>query len=108
MEKEYGPRPRFKLSPSGSLRGSPRRGGPLEGGEIGQGVLGGLAAHLFRRPQAGADLGALRPAEDPAEVVVRELDAADAGGLAVRHPGDRGGDRESDAAGAAAGTAIHD
>src|SRR4029077_11268149 len=76
------------VSPSRGLPRFIRRGRPLEGGEIGQGVLPGLAAHLRRGPQAGADLGTLRVAEDPAEVAVRELDATDAGGLAVRHPGD--------------------
>src|SRR6478672_8987908 len=77
------------VSPFGSPRGSLRlrRGGPLERVEVGQGVLGGLAAHLPARPQAVADLGPVRAAEDPAEVVRVELDAAHAGRLAVRHAG---------------------
>src|SRR5436305_4309836 len=85
-----------------------RRGGPLESGEVGQGVLGGVAAHLLARPQTVADLGPVRAAEEPAEVVVVELRATHAGRLAAGHARDGRGDREGDAAGPAAGAADHD
>ena len=45
--------------------------------------------------------------EDPAAVVVGELHAAHARRLALGHAGDRRRDRERDAAGGAAGAAIH-
>src|SRR4051812_4858466 len=89
-------------SAAGGLRTPGGAGGPEDRG----GVPPPAAPRA--RPQAVADLGAVRAAEEPAEVVVVELHAAHAGGLAAGHARDGRGDREGDAAGPAAGAADHD
>src|SRR5215213_8009040 len=84
-----------------------RRGEPLQPGQVRIGMAGGAAAHLLAGPEPRADRRPIRLSEDPAAVVVGELHAAHARRLALGHAGDRGGDRERDAAGGAAGAAIH-
>ena len=66
-----------------------------------------IAAHVFTRPQRCADSGSLWQAKQPAAFVIVKLDTANAGRLAVRHAGNRSGDRRSDAAGTAQQTAFH-
>jgi len=66
-----------------------------------------LSAHFLVGPQADADAGPVRFSEKEAEVVLRQLNAADSGRLAARHAGDGGGYGEADAAGPAAGAAVH-
>ena len=81
---------------------SGRPGGVLQVGEPMHGVDGGVAAHLAGGLQTGADCGAGGVSEDAAAHLGVELNAGDAGGLAVWHARDRTGDRWGDAAGAAA------
>lgn len=89
------------------LRQSVWKSRRFEEAEVGEGVGGGLAAHLFGRSEASAYSGAVGVAEYGASVVVGELDTADASGFPVGHAGNRGTDRQGNTAGSTSGTAIH-
>ena len=69
------------------------------------GVGGVVAAHLARRLKAATEDGPRGKAEEAAAQVGIELDAGDAGWLAIGHAGDGARDGRGGAAGAAAGPA---
>ena len=71
-------------------------------------AIGHRAAHLKRRTQLAANLGALRLAEDAASEVVVQLHAAHPGWFSLRHAGNGAADRRRDAARRAARAAIHE
>lgn len=80
-------------------------GDVVEDAEIGEGLLGGIAADPVGGGEFFADLGVLGSTPEGAETFFVEVDAGDAGGFAVGHAGDGAGDGRGDTAGGAAGAA---
>lgn len=81
--------------------------GALELCQVDQGFFGALAAHLFAGAQADAHRRSVGMAEQAAAVIRGQLRAADPGWLPIRHAGDRGRDRQCDAARPASYPAFH-
>lgn len=69
-------------------------------------MFGGITAHFLRGAQVDADGGAFGSAKNSTAIVPGQLNAADARGLAVRHPRNGGGNRGGNAARAAAAAAF--
>ena len=92
---------------SASLFLSPRTGCALQLRKQTEGIRRARPAHSRLRAKVDAHGRPVGASEEPAAIVVRELDAADACGLSPRHARYRSRDGRRDAAGPATGATLH-
>lgn len=104
MQKKVWARRRLTLWKNAFRRGARFMFEPFQ---IAHGVRERFAAHFPRRAQTRADRGTFGRIENGAAVIIRQLRAAHARGLAVRHSGDGRRNRKRNAARATANAAIH-